>query len=75
MIDETATDETKGTTMPDTIDRPAASDAGALAIHAEEAHAAHNYHPLPVVVASGQGAWVTDSTAAACSTASPPTRP
>ncbi|UOW05197.1 ornithine--oxo-acid transaminase [Clavibacter michiganensis subsp. michiganensis] len=46
--------------MTDTIDRPAASDAGALAIHAEEAHAAHNYHPLPVVVASGQGAWVTD---------------
>ncbi|WP_316313595.1 ornithine--oxo-acid transaminase [Clavibacter michiganensis] len=46
--------------MSDTIDRPAASDAGALAIHAEEAHAAHNYHPLPVVVASGQGAWVTD---------------
>jgi ornithine--oxo-acid transaminase len=46
--------------MTDTIDRPTGSDAGALAIHAEEAHAAHNYHPLPVVVASGQGAWVTD---------------
>jgi ornithine--oxo-acid transaminase len=46
--------------MTDTIDRPAASDAGSRAIHAEEAHAAHNYHPLPVVVASGQGAWVTD---------------
>jgi len=46
--------------MTDTIDRPAASDAGTRAIHAEEAHAAHNYHPLPVVVASGQGAWVTD---------------
>ncbi|MFS4505597.1 ornithine--oxo-acid transaminase [Clavibacter sp. Sh2141] len=46
--------------MTDTLDRPAASEAGALAIHAEEAHAAHNYHPLPVVVASGQGAWVTD---------------
>ena len=26
----------------------------------EEEHAAHNYHPLPVVVASGEGAWVTD---------------
>lgn len=26
----------------------------------EEEHAAHNYHPLPVVVASGDGAWVTD---------------
>ena len=29
-------------------------------IHEEEAHAAHNYHPLPVVIASGDGAWVTD---------------
>ncbi|MDQ0744220.1 ornithine--oxo-acid transaminase [Clavibacter sp. B3I6] len=46
--------------MTDTLDRPAGSEAGALAIHAEEAHAAHNYHPLPVVVASGEGAWVTD---------------
>jgi ornithine--oxo-acid transaminase len=24
------------------------------------AHSAHNYHPLPVVIASAQGAWVTD---------------
>jgi ornithine--oxo-acid transaminase len=23
-------------------------------------HAAHNYHPLPVVIAEGEGAWVTD---------------
>jgi ornithine--oxo-acid transaminase len=23
-------------------------------------HAAHNYHPLPVVIAEGQGSWVTD---------------
>ncbi|QYF73466.1 ornithine--oxo-acid transaminase [Cryobacterium sp. PAMC25264] len=30
------------------------------AIALENAHAAHNYHPLPVVVASGDGAWVTD---------------
>ncbi|MET0956652.1 MAG: ornithine--oxo-acid transaminase [Cryobacterium sp.] len=30
------------------------------AIAQENAHAAHNYHPLPVVVASGDGAWVTD---------------
>ncbi|MDO7880617.1 ornithine--oxo-acid transaminase [Antiquaquibacter soli] len=29
-------------------------------IEAEEAHLTHNYHPLPVVVASGEGAWVTD---------------
>lgn len=26
----------------------------------EDAHAAHNYHPLSVVVESGDGAWVTD---------------
>ncbi|MFF1573514.1 ornithine--oxo-acid transaminase [Leifsonia sp. NPDC058292] len=32
----------------------------AEAIEREEAHAAHNYHPLPVVVAEGNGAWVTD---------------
>jgi ornithine--oxo-acid transaminase len=25
-----------------------------------EAYAAHNYHPLPVVIAEGEGAWVTD---------------
>jgi ornithine--oxo-acid transaminase len=26
----------------------------------EDAHLAHNYHPLPVVIASAEGAWVTD---------------
>jgi len=30
------------------------------AIAAEEEHLAHNYHPLPVVVAEGEGSWVTD---------------
>ena len=25
-----------------------------------ERYAAHNYHPLPVVVSEGSGAWVTD---------------
>ena len=30
------------------------------AIAAEEEHVAHNYHPLPVVVAEGEGSWVTD---------------
>jgi ornithine--oxo-acid transaminase len=25
-----------------------------------DAHSAHNYHPLPVVIDSGDGAWVTD---------------
>ena len=29
-------------------------------IEATQAHAAHNYHPLPVVLTSGDGAWVTD---------------
>jgi len=28
----------------------------------EEEHAAHNYHPLEVVVSHGEGAWVTDVT-------------
>jgi ornithine--oxo-acid transaminase len=35
-----------------------ASMAAAIAL--EEEHAAHNYHPLEVVVSSGDGAWVTD---------------
>jgi ornithine--oxo-acid transaminase len=30
------------------------------AIQQVEDHAAHNYHPLPVVVATGEGAWVID---------------
>jgi ornithine--oxo-acid transaminase len=25
-----------------------------------EAHSAHNYHPLPIVIADAEGAWVTD---------------
>lgn len=29
-------------------------------IGSEDAHLAHNYHPLPVVIARGEGAWVTD---------------
>jgi ornithine--oxo-acid transaminase len=32
----------------------------ASAIEVEESHLAHNYHPLPVVVATAEGAWVTD---------------
>lgn len=31
-------------------------------INAAEAHSAHNYKPLPVVLAEGTGAWVTDVT-------------
>uniref|UniRef100_A0AAU2JVX4 ornithine aminotransferase n=1 Tax=Streptomyces sp. NBC_00049 TaxID=2903617 RepID=A0AAU2JVX4_9ACTN len=30
------------------------------AIRSADAHSAHNYHPLPVVVASADGAWMTD---------------
>ncbi|WP_438354400.1 ornithine--oxo-acid transaminase [Microbacterium sp. CJ88] len=30
-------------------------------IEAEEQHVAHNYHPLPVVIAEGEGVWVTDA--------------
>ncbi|MEV3873315.1 ornithine--oxo-acid transaminase [Streptomyces sp. NPDC049906] len=29
-------------------------------IAAAEAHSAHNYHPLPVVIATAEGAWMTD---------------
>ena len=34
--------------------------ASAEAIAREDEHLTHNYHPLPVVVASGEGAWVVD---------------
>src|SRR3712207_7652086 len=36
--------------------------SSATLLHQElmAAHSAHNYHPLPVVVASAEGAWVTD---------------
>ncbi|CAN5164447.1 ornithine--oxo-acid transaminase [soil metagenome] len=36
------------------------STAGGSALEAEEQHLAHNYHPLDVVVATAEGAWVTD---------------
>ncbi|MGA1813203.1 ornithine--oxo-acid transaminase [Frondihabitans sp. 4ASC-45] len=36
------------------------SGSSSAAIEVEERALAHNYHPLPVVVASGDGAWVTD---------------
>ncbi|WP_329380401.1 ornithine--oxo-acid transaminase [Streptomyces sp. NBC_01351] len=32
----------------------------AEAMRSADAHSAHNYHPLPVVVASAEGAWMTD---------------
>jgi ornithine--oxo-acid transaminase len=39
---------------------PAAAPGSTQYIEATEAHSAHNYHPLPVVIASAQGAWMTD---------------
>ncbi|HST83657.1 MAG TPA: ornithine--oxo-acid transaminase [Kineosporiaceae bacterium] len=38
----------------------AALGTAAELIALTEAHAAHNYHPLPVVAASATGAWITD---------------
>ncbi|NJQ00668.1 ornithine--oxo-acid transaminase [Streptomyces zingiberis] len=35
-------------------------DTASAAVAAAEAHTARNYHPLPVVVATAEGAWVTD---------------
>lgn len=39
---------------------PAVSEATARAIDVVDAHSAHNYHPLPVVITEAEGAWVTD---------------
>jgi ornithine--oxo-acid transaminase len=36
------------------------SPAQARAIEQVETYGSHNYHPLPVVIASGSGAWLTD---------------
>ena len=36
--------------------RPSSADLIAL----DDRYSAHNYHPLPVVVADAEGAWVTD---------------
>ncbi len=46
------------TTKAMDLDEPASGSASAIA--QVEAHAAHNYHPLPVVLARGEGAWVWD---------------
>jgi ornithine--oxo-acid transaminase len=54
MNAETSTTATTATTEGDVSERTTSF------IREEEEHAAHNYHPLPVVVASGEGAWVTD---------------
>lgn len=52
----TAVSDDRGTEHAHLDDRTATS------IALEDARLAHNYHPLPVVVESGSGAWVTDIT-------------
>ena len=39
---------------------PPAADATAAHVALADARAARNYHPLPVVITEGEGAWVTD---------------
>ncbi|MFP5251166.1 MAG: aminotransferase class III-fold pyridoxal phosphate-dependent enzyme, partial [Actinomycetes bacterium] len=51
MTTETTTDAATGTALSAATER---------AIEQVEAHAAHNYRPLPVVVETAEGAWVTD---------------
>ncbi|MBK7621753.1 MAG: ornithine--oxo-acid transaminase [Kineosporiaceae bacterium] len=46
-------------TTPPVAPAPTSLDAAAH-IALTERFAAHNYHPLPVVLAHGEGAWVTD---------------
>ena len=52
--------------MTETTDRVAAEialeDKVAAEIALEDQYVAHNYHPLPVVIAEAEGAWVTDVT-------------
>jgi ornithine--oxo-acid transaminase len=46
--------------MSDQTLSTATGPASAEHLEVTERWAAHNYHPLPVVVSSGEGAWVTD---------------
>jgi ornithine--oxo-acid transaminase len=50
---------TAATASPAAASGPAPSRTAGH-IEAAEARAAHNYHPLPVVLSRGEGAWVTD---------------
>jgi len=45
--------------MPMSTDQAAGTRADEL-LELAERYAAHNYHPLPVVIAEAEGAWVTD---------------
>ena len=42
------------------VSTPLNTAASAAEVTRAEARTAHNYHPLPVVVAHGEGAWMTD---------------
>ena len=58
-----STDSSTGSDQSTTVAHPAGGPdltGSAAHISLTERHAAHNYHPLPVVIASGEGAWVTD---------------
>ncbi|MEX2421253.1 MAG: aminotransferase class III-fold pyridoxal phosphate-dependent enzyme, partial [Actinomycetota bacterium] len=46
-----------GQLSPAVHDEPAGSEQH---IELVEHYSAHNYHPLPIVVAAAEGAWVTD---------------
>src|SRR3954453_24180046 len=45
--------------MPMSTDQAAGTRADEL-LELAERYAAHNYHPLPVVIAEADGGWVTD---------------
>src|SRR3954463_7650405 len=45
--------------MPMSTDQAAGTRADEL-LELAERYAAHNYHPLPGVIAAAEGAWVTD---------------
>jgi ornithine--oxo-acid transaminase len=47
-------------TLPDAVSSGSMSSETARHEGLMAAHSAHNYHPLPVVVAEAEGAWVTD---------------
>jgi ornithine--oxo-acid transaminase len=52
--------ESSGPGSPASAAPASAAPATDREIAAVEKHSAHNYHPLPVVIASAEGAWVTD---------------
>ena len=47
-------------TASPTTQTPASTPVSAVEFSRAEARTAHNYHPLPVVVAHAEGAWMTD---------------